>query len=96
MKEVIKSISDCCAGTTKQINSIYKAMIKFVVTKVNESRSYPCNALWDSDRYIHCFFNDFANSNNLTLNILRLVELRIRRAILFHSVVVDGKKVLIK
>ena len=42
------------------------------------------------------FAKDFTNDSNLLLNILKLAEFRILKSSLLRSIIVDGKKVLIK
>ena len=42
------------------------------------------------------FSKGLTNCNSLPLNILRPVELQILKSSLFHSVIVDGKKMFIK
>ena len=85
VNEVMNSIFNSCAKATKQFNSIYKTVFKCVITKVTESKRYSCMiilvflylipvGLWQVNTL---FSKSLTNRNNLFLNILRLVDLRI-------------------
>ena len=90
----MNSMFDCCAAVTKQIKNIQKTMLKFVVTKVTESKSQSCKVpnSYGVVTGIQTVSKGLTNCDNLSLNIIRLIQLRIS---LFHSVTVDEKKVLL-